>query len=126
MFYVIFYTIIVTFIGGILYLSRNNLMKHREHLVYLIDNVHEKLCFLQENLEKLTPQNVVAHKELLIGFRIEMRSCKMRLNELAKEARKETRIRPIVGTYIARYKEARTRLRSIDQYLRQMKNGAVP
>ncbi len=126
MFYVIFYSIIAAFIGGILYLSRNNLMKHRDHLVYLLDSVHENLCFLQDNLEKLTPQNVVAHKELLIGFRIEMRACKMRLNELAKEARKETRIRPMVGTYITRYKEVRTTLRSIDHYLRQTKNGAVP
>lgn len=126
MFYFIFYSTVIAFIVAILVMCRKSDSKHLDHLVYLLDRVNESLCFLHDHLPRLSPENAIAHKELLIGFRIEMRACELRLNELREEARKEKRIRPIVGKHIKRYRQAYTALRSIDRHLRQIKNGAVP
>ncbi len=126
MFYVIFYSTVIAFIVAILVMCRKSGPKHLDHLVYLLDRVNESLCFLHDNLPRLSPENALSHKELLIGFRIEMRACELRLNELREEARKERRIRPTVGKHLIRYRKVHFTLRSIDQQLKVMMNGAAP
>lgn len=88
--------------------------KYDEHLVYLLDTVHAQLLRLESTLQQ-TQRYQLVQKEVLIGTRIELRSCKSRLDELIHEASTNTKIQARVNELVTRYDQIMIQFKQLEQ-----------